>query len=128
MLSKPWNFAADPNADGLFTISDIGTVLSQLYHLPGNTVIYLTIKHAPAVATFFEFDSASYSDWFSTIASLVGWLVAIPVAIIFFLHGLTPITDSWNGISSSIKERIEIRQKSKWRAHKRKLGYEDEDE
>lgn len=71
-----WYLTSDPNADGLFTISDVWLWIKWFYFAPGDILIYVATQ--VGLGTFFELGPHSYGNWFSAI-------VGIPFAFIFGL-------------------------------------------
>ena len=68
---------ADINGDGRFTAGDVGSWLLDILLMPGDALLYLLIKHAPAVAGFFELGIEDRGGAFSVWASVLIWLTAI---------------------------------------------------
>lgn len=68
---------ADMNADGSFTIGDLGLWFLELLLLPGDAFLYLLINRAPGVAAFFELGTEDYGGVVAIWASVIIWLAAI---------------------------------------------------
>ena len=62
---------ADMNFDGSITISDVWLWFKWLYFYPGDRLVYLLLKKAPSIASFFEMTTSSYGGVFSGVVSLV---------------------------------------------------------
>ena len=73
-LEARWAFSWDMNADGLFTISDIGALADWLFFVPGDYAIYMTITVFPETAIFLELSASSYGGWPSGIISGLSFL------------------------------------------------------
>ena len=71
---RQWRFAADMNRSGAVTISDVWLWLKWLYFYPGDGLLYIVIRKAPALAKFFEITFDSYSGIFSGLVSFLVWL------------------------------------------------------
>ncbi len=78
-LEARWTFAWDMNADGVFTISDIGALFNWLFFAPGDYAIYVTITKFPRVAIFLELSASSYGGWFSGILSGLVFIVGLAI-------------------------------------------------
>ncbi len=70
-------FRLDVNYDGHITISDVLSWFMWLFFLPGDMVVYFTLKHAESLATFLEMSEASYSNVGSGVMSFVFWFFLI---------------------------------------------------
>ena len=80
-------FRLDSNLDGSFTISDIPTLLHQLFFLPGDLVFYFLyhfiannpglIKFYMMVMNFFEVETINdlYGNFLSGMFSFFAWLI-----------------------------------------------------
>jgi hypothetical protein len=64
------------NCDQVFTISDVGLWLHQLYFLPGDGLIAILLTDAE-IARFLELTPALYGGWISGVLSLVGWSLCL---------------------------------------------------
>jgi len=86
-LEARWAFAWDMNADGVFTISDIGALFNWLFFAPGDYAIYVTITEFPRVAIFLELSASFYGGWFSGILSglvfIVGLAIFVAISLLF---------------------------------------------
>ena len=71
--------AADQNGDGVATIADIGPWLFQLFVLPGNALLALTLKYAPEIAAFFELSRADFGGVLAIVAATAIWFAAVVV-------------------------------------------------
>lgn len=69
------SFALDANADGSFTISDLLPWLAQVYFLPGDWLVWLTVTRAPFVADFLELSVGDYGGLLSGFLSGSVWLL-----------------------------------------------------
>ena len=81
-------FRLDSNLDGSFTISDLPTLLHQLFFLPGDLVYYFLYqisyqtpplgKYFMVVMKFFEIENMSglYGNVLSGMFSFFAWLIA----------------------------------------------------
>lgn len=99
--SIPWNSLVwDGNADGRFTVTDVGLCLQQLFFLPGDTLIWLSLRYAPVVTDFFEVGAAQYGSTFSALLSVFVWL-AITVIVMTTSHWLAMIDRALTGVVSS---------------------------
>jgi len=89
--SIPWkSLVWDGNADGRITVSDVGLWLQTLFFLPGDTLIWMALRYAPAVTRFFEVDSAQYGSTFSALLSVLIWL-AVSVAVMTASHWIAAL-------------------------------------
>ena len=78
-LEARWAFSWDMNADGLFTISDIGAIADWLFFAPGDYAIYVTITEFPRVATFMEFSESHYGGWPSSVVSGLSIVIGLGI-------------------------------------------------
>jgi len=84
--SLPWEALAwDGNADGHFTVTDVGLLLETLFFLPGDTLIWLTLRYVPTVSRFLEVDTGEYGSTFSALLSVLVWL-AVTVFVLTASH------------------------------------------
>ncbi len=81
MAIKPWEFAADMNSDGAFTISDIVAILMQLFFLPGDSLLFLILNYLPKVTELLELSYDNYHGMFAGIVSLIVWVFLIPIIV-----------------------------------------------
>lgn len=72
-----FNFAADMNADGAYTVSDVWLQIKWLFFAPGDGVICF-IGHTP-LGKFFEISYSSFGNIFSATVGGMVW----PFAILF---------------------------------------------
>ena len=92
--SLPWEALVwDGNADGRFTVSDVGLWLQTLFFLPGDTLIWISLRYAPEVTQFFEVDAGQYGSTFSALLSVFVWL-AIAVVLLTTSHWLAVVDRS----------------------------------
>jgi len=97
----PWkSLVWDGNADGRFTVTDVGLCLQQLFFLPGDTLIWLSLHYAPQISSFFEVDAAQYGSTFSALLSVFVWL-AVTVTLMTTSHWLAMIDRAVTGVVSS---------------------------
>ena len=90
----------DGNADGRFTVTDVGLWLQTLFFLPGDTLIWVSLRYAPEITQFFEVDAAQYGSTFSALLSVFVWL-AIAVLLLTTSHWLTMLDRAVTGIVQS---------------------------
>ena len=83
-LEARWTFAWDMNADGVFTISDIGALFNWLFFAPGDLAIFVTITQFSTVANFLELSASFYGGWISGILSGLVFIVGLSWVISFF--------------------------------------------
>jgi DNA-binding MarR family transcriptional regulator len=96
--SLPWeSLVWDGNADGRFTVTDVGLWLQTLFFLPGDTLIWLSLHYAPEITQFFEVNSAQYGSTFSALLSVFIWL-ATAVLLLSTSHWLATIDRAVTGI------------------------------
>ena len=89
--SLPWEALSwDGNADGHFTVTDVGLLLETLFFLPGDTLIWLTLRFVPTVSRFLEVDSGEYGSTFSALLSVLVWL-AITVFLLTASHWIASL-------------------------------------
>ena len=79
MAIKPWEFAADMNLDGIFTISDIMAILIQLFFLPGDSLLFFILNYLPKVTELLELSYDNYHGMFAGIVSFIVWVLLIPI-------------------------------------------------
>lgn len=72
-MVAPWAFQKDPNFDGLLTIADIGKWITQLFFLPGDSIIYFLIVEVPELARFLEINRLSFRGFISGVISFLVW-------------------------------------------------------
>jgi DNA-binding MarR family transcriptional regulator len=90
-LPLPWiPFVWDVNADGRFTVTDVGLWLQHAFFLPGDWVIWMTIRYLPDLGQFLEVDAAQYRSTFSALISVFCWL-AIAVVVMTASHILATV-------------------------------------
>ncbi len=96
--SLPWeSLVWDVNADGRFTVTDVGLWLQVLFFLPGDTLIWLSLKYTPEITQFFEVDAAQYGSTFSALLSVFVWL-AIAVLLLTTSHWLATLDRAVTGV------------------------------
>lgn len=96
--SLPWeSLVWDGNSDGRFTVTDVGLWLQTLFFLPGDTLIWLSLRYAPGVTRFFEVDTGQYGSTFSALLSVFVWL-AISVLLLSASHWLTMLDRAVTGV------------------------------
>ncbi|MGD2166855.1 MAG: hypothetical protein PVF63_02040 [Gammaproteobacteria bacterium] len=99
--SIPWeSLVWDGNADGRITVSDVGLWLQTLFFLPGDTMIWFSLRYAPEVTQFFEVDSGQYGSTFSALVSVFIWL-AVAVILLTTSHWLAMLDRAVTGIVHS---------------------------
>jgi len=81
-MVKPWTFQKDPNFDGLLTISDIGKWITQLFFLPGDSIIYFVIVEVPELARLLEINRLSFRGFFSVVISFLVWASFIGILLV----------------------------------------------
>lgn len=81
MAIKPWEFVADMNSDGVFTLGDIIEILMQLFFLPGDSLLFLILNYLPKVKELFELSYDNYHGMFTGIVSFIVWAFLIPVIV-----------------------------------------------
>ena len=81
MAIKPWEFVADMNADGVFTLSDIIEIFIQLFFLPGDSLLFLILNYLPKVTELFELSYDDYHGMFAGIVSFIVWVFLIPIIV-----------------------------------------------
>lgn len=81
MEVKPWEFVADMNSDGVFTISDIIEIFIQLFFLPGDSLLFLILNYLPKVTELFELSYDDYHGMFAGIVSFIVWVFLIPIIV-----------------------------------------------
>ncbi len=81
MVIKPWEFAADMNFDGIFTISDIIEILIQLFFLPGDSLLFFILNYLPEVTRLLELSYDDYHGIFAGIVSFIVWVFLLPVIV-----------------------------------------------
>ncbi len=82
------DFRRDMNYDGLFTVSDVWLWLPLvrewvvwLFFLPGNTLIWASLKYQAGLATFLEINTEFYNGWITGIVSAIVWLFVFVIVI-----------------------------------------------
>lgn len=83
-MAEPWEFAVDMNGDGLFTISDFWAWVSQVFWLPGDSVVWLFIHRWTDIGTFLEFSPDDYGGFLSLVISVWAWLIVIGLPIVIW--------------------------------------------
>ncbi|RWO96929.1 hypothetical protein [Mesorhizobium sp.] len=73
--------AADRNMDGVVTISDLWLLAKGIFFLPGNYLLTHLLMHMPDVAIFWEIDAGSLYGFWAGALSVLGWMIAIGVAL-----------------------------------------------
>jgi DNA-binding MarR family transcriptional regulator len=87
----PWlPFEWDVNNDGNLTVTDIGLWLEHAFFLPGDWVIWASLRYWPELGRFFEVDARAYGSTFSALISVFVWL-AIIVVIMTTSHALAEL-------------------------------------
>lgn len=87
--SLPWeSLVWDGNADGRFTVTDVGLWLQTLFFLPGDTLIWASLQYAPEITRFFEVDAGQYGSTFSALLSVFVWL-GTSVLVLSTSHWIT---------------------------------------
>jgi hypothetical protein len=81
MAIKPWEFVADMNSDGVFTMSDIVEILMQLFFLPGDSLLFLILNYLPKAAELLELSYDNYHGMFGGIVSLIVWVFLLPIVV-----------------------------------------------
>ena len=81
MAIKPWEFMADMNSDGVFTISDIVEILIQLFFLPGDSLLLLILNYLPKAAQLLELSYDNYHGMFAGIVSFIIWVFLLPIIV-----------------------------------------------
>ncbi len=81
MAIKPWEFVADMNSDGAFTISDIVAILMQLFFLPGDSLLFLILNHLPKATELLELSYDNYHGMFAGIVSFIIWVFLLPIIV-----------------------------------------------
>ena len=79
---RPWHFQWDINGDGVFTITDVFKSTGRLFFLPGDSLIYFTIKEAPGVARFLELGRDSFHGILSGTISLIAWVLFLVILLL----------------------------------------------
>jgi hypothetical protein len=75
--ARRWAFVADMTGNGTVTISDFWLWIEWLYFWPGDGLIYLVLKYAPAAAAFLELNPGRYGGPLSLFVSFGLWIVAV---------------------------------------------------
>ncbi len=81
MAIKPWEFVADMNSDGVFTLSDIIAILIQLFFLPGDSLLFLILNYLPKATRLLELSYDNYHGIFTGIVSFIVWVFLLPVIV-----------------------------------------------
>ncbi len=81
MAIKPWEFVADMNLDGAFTMGDIIEILIQLFFLPGDSLLFLILNYTPKVTNALEFSYDNYHGIFTGIVSFIVWFFLLPIIV-----------------------------------------------
>lgn len=79
---RQWTFVADMTGNGTVTVSDFWLWIEWLYFWPGDGLIYLVMKYAPAVAAFLELTPGKYSGPLSLFVSFGLWIVALVLLLL----------------------------------------------
>jgi DNA-binding MarR family transcriptional regulator len=96
--SLPWeSLVWDGNADGRFTVTDVGLWLQTLFFLPGDTLIWFSLTYTPEVTQFFEVDAGQYGSTFSALLSVFVWL-ALAVLLLTTSHWLAMLDRAVTGV------------------------------
>jgi len=81
MAVKPWEFVADMNSDGIFTMSDIIEIFIQLFFLPGDSLLFLILNYLPKVTQLLELSYDNYHGMFAGIVSCIVWVFLLPIIV-----------------------------------------------
>ncbi len=81
MAIKPWEFVADMNSDGAFTMSDIVEILIQLFFLPGDSLLFLILNYLPKATEFFELSYDDYHGMLAGFVSFIVWIFLLPIVV-----------------------------------------------
>ncbi|NQT69082.1 MAG: hypothetical protein HQ552_05830 [Desulfobacteraceae bacterium] len=81
MAVKPWEFVADMNSDGIFTMSDIIEIFIQLFFLPGDSLLFLILNYLPKVTELLELSYDNYHGMFAGIVSFIVWVFLLPIIV-----------------------------------------------
>jgi predicted transcriptional regulator len=77
-IPPPWaQLILDMNADGRFSVGDLGPMLIHLFFLPGDSLLWLTFSYAPGIASFFNVAHSAFGGVESAVLSTLGWLIGI---------------------------------------------------
>lgn len=74
----------DVNGDGQFTVSDLPVWLSEAFFLPGDWLIWLTMRYAAPVAGFLELDTDDYGSVLSGSLSGLVWLALVMILVVAY--------------------------------------------
>jgi DNA-binding MarR family transcriptional regulator len=92
----------DLNHDGRFTISDIGLWLQHAFFLPGDWLIWTSMRYWPELSRFLEVGSRHYGSSFSALISVFVWL-AVMVTILTTSHWLAAMD---RAVTRAIREAL----------------------
>ena len=107
--SLPWeSLVWDGNADGRFTVTDVGLWLQTLFFLPGDTLIWFSLRYAPEITQFFEVDAAQYGSTFSALLSVFVWL-GIAVLLLTTSHWFTMLDRAVTGVVQNSLTKVATR-------------------
>lgn len=87
-----WHLSADPNFDGVLSISDVWLWIKWFYFAPGDLII-LSLASIEPLGTFFELGPHSYGNWFSAVVGAPFMLLAcITISVIIYgiFDGVSP--------------------------------------
>jgi DNA-binding MarR family transcriptional regulator len=123
-LPLPWiPFVWDVNADGRFTVSDVGSWLQHAFFLPGDWLIWMMLRYVPEFGRFLEVDSGEYGSTFSALLSVFCWL-AIAVLLMTTTHILAAadraLTRTLRGFFTRALTRWRIIRRLATEAYRRK--------
>lgn len=74
----------DMNGDGRFTISDLPVWLGHVFFLPGDWLIWATIRYAEPVARFLELDTDDYGGVLSGALAGLVWLAILVLVLVAY--------------------------------------------
>ena len=101
----PWHpFVWDVNRDGVFTVTDIGLWLQNVFFLPGDWLIWAMLRYAPELGRFLEVDARAYGSTVAALLSVFSWL-GIIVFIMTTSHYLAAIDRALTGFLRGIVGR-----------------------
>jgi hypothetical protein len=84
-VPEPWRSLTWSRGDGeSLTISHLGAWLYEAFFLPGDSLLWLVMTHAPAVARFFELDAAYFGGVLSGFISALAWLSLLLLAGVLY--------------------------------------------
>jgi DNA-binding MarR family transcriptional regulator len=77
-IPPPWaQLTLDMNADGGFSVSDLGPMLVHVFFLPGDSLLWLAFGYAPGIAEFLNLSHSAFGGVESALLSTLGWLIGI---------------------------------------------------